>query len=133
MGGLNKNICAIIEVQKAYAEPDVPHLHWLSRSPSPSLVTTGVILEQVSVGPRWFLGCTGKEKNFPRSSPLLIRSSNNYHQVTFIRSGFPCFSVKVSPPCPSSGNNCSSFVPQKQFPISVLSCPPISGYEMGGI
>ena len=29
MGGLNKNICAIIEVQKAYAEPDVPHLHWL--------------------------------------------------------------------------------------------------------
>ena len=53
-------------------------------------------MEQVSVGPRWFLGCTGKEKNFPRSSSLLIRSSNNYHQVTLIRPRFHCVSVKIS-------------------------------------
>jgi len=92
------------------------------RSSGPSLITPGVILKHVSVRPLGFPVCTGKEKNFPCSSPPLIRSSLFLKRVTLIQSRSLCVSVKILPSRP---------LPSRQVQSTALIFEPKSSFTPG--
>jgi hypothetical protein len=93
-----------------------PRIAGACRSPGPPLITAGVILEQVSVGPRWFPGCTRKEKDLPvlfstpHSFLFEFEKGDFYSSRVSLRFGkrfFPFVLPRLI---------CSSFVPQEQIP-----------------
>jgi hypothetical protein len=86
-------------VERTQAVTGMPFYTGSCRSLDPSLITPGVILEHVSAGPLGFPACTGKEKDYPCSSPPLIRSSLILKRVTLIQSRSLCVSVKILPSC----------------------------------
>jgi hypothetical protein len=66
-------------------------------SPPPHLIAAGDILEQVSVGPRWFPGCTRKEKGlsvlFPTPDLFLLEFTKGdfYSSQISLRFGMDSF------------------------------------------